>query len=448
MARKTVLYVCHNHPAIRPGGAEAYAFELFEAMKDSDRYQPIFLARTGPPFSKSARYHDDTPFTGVDGDPDQYFLYTDIEAYDWFLGSMRNKPIVTRHFREFLEGHRPDVIHFHHTLFLGYEMVREARTTLPDAAIVYTLHEFLPICHRHGQLLRTGTEEPCMEESPRRCHECFPDIAPQEFFLRKRFIQSHLELVDVFLAPSHFLMERYVDWGIPREKIRFEDYGRHPGADKAPIRPRKKRDRLTFLGQLSHYKGITVLLEAMRLLLGEGVEARLEIHGANLEIQPEEFQEEFTALLDATEDNVAFAGQYDHEELPALMEATDWVMVPSIWWENSPLVIQEAFLHGRPVICSNIGGMAEKVTDGVDGLHFRAGDARSLADTIRRAVEDPNLWEQLRAGIRDIYRMDDHVAKLARLYEELGASRRGTEGRRSRVAEPPRSKAGARGATR
>ena len=56
------------------------------------------------------------------------------------------------------------------------------------------------------------------------------------------------------------------------------------------------------------------------------------------------------------------------------MAEIDWVVVPSIWWENSPLVIQEAFLHGRPVICSDIGGMAEKVRHGVDGLHFRVGD--------------------------------------------------------------------------
>ena len=76
---------------------------------------------------------------------------------------------------------------------------------------------------------------------------------------------------------------------------------------------------------------------------------------------------------------MTLAGKYDHDDLPRLMAEIDWVVVPSRWWENSPLVIQEAFLHGRPVICSDIGGMAEKVTDGVDGLHFRVGDPRSLA---------------------------------------------------------------------
>ena len=82
---------------------------------------------------------------------------------------------------------------------------------------------------------------------------------------------------------------------------------------------------------------------------------------------------------------MTLAGKYAHDDLPRLMAEVDWVVVPSRWWENSPLVIQEAFLHQRPVICSDIGGMAEKVADGVDGLHFRAGDPRSLARVLERA---------------------------------------------------------------
>jgi glycosyltransferase involved in cell wall biosynthesis len=94
------------------------------------------------------------------------------------------------------------------------------------------------------------------------------------------------------------------------------------------------------------------------------------------------------------------------------------VVVPSRWWENSPLVIQEAFLHQRPVICSDIGGMAEKVDDGVDGLHFRAGDARSLARVLERAVTTPALWDSLRAGIPGVYDMQTHVASLRNMYRE------------------------------
>jgi len=420
---RKVLYVSHNHPVIRPGGAEAYAFELHEAMRDDSDWESLFLARTGPPFSTSSRYHEGTLLTGVDeSDPGQYFFYTELNDFDWLLNSTREKATITTHFRDFLRAQQPDVVHFQHTLFIGMEAIREVRNTLPDAAIVYTLHEFLPICHRHGQMLRATDEEPCMEESPRRCHECFPEVAPQEFLMRKRFIQSHMSLVDQFIAPSKFLGERYADWGIAEEKIRVEEYGRLP-LSYAPASPRrKKRNRFGFFGQFSHYKGVNVVLQAAKRLAEDEVDATIWLHGANLEIQPPEFQAEFAELLEASGDSVVMVGRYDHDQLGALMENVDWVFVPSRWWENSPLVIQEAFMHGRPVICSDIGGMAEKVTDGVDGLHFRVGDPEDLARVVTQAAESPQLWRSLAGGISPIYPMRTHVEELVKLYDGLLAS--------------------------
>ena len=78
------------------------------------------------------------------------------------------------------------------------------------------------------------------------------------------------------------------------------------------------------------------------------------------------------------------------------MEQVDWLVMPSIWWENSPVVIQESFLHGRPPIVGDIGGMAEKVRNGVDGLHFRAGSREDLADRLTEALTDKDLWQRLR----------------------------------------------------
>jgi glycosyltransferase involved in cell wall biosynthesis len=101
------------------------------------------------------------------------------------------------------------------------------------------------------------------------------------------------------------------------------------------------------------------------------------------------------------------------------MANIDWVIVPSIWWENSPLVIQEGFAFGKPIICSNIGGMAEKVTDRVNGLHFRVNDPVELARVIREAASTPALWDTLRARIPPLYAMKEHVQALASMYREL-----------------------------
>jgi len=154
-------------------------------------------------------------------------------------------------------------------------------------------------------------------------------------------------------------------------------------------------------------------------------EARLWVHGANLDLQEHGFRDAVERLLADTRDRVTYAGPYEPHEVGALMAAVDWVVVPSVWWENSPLVIQEAFAQGRPVICSGIGGMAEKVADEVSGLHFRTGDPDSLAETIGRAVGDEGLWERLRGGIPPVHAMSDHVAVLTDTYERLLRKRRG-----------------------
>jgi glycosyltransferase involved in cell wall biosynthesis len=411
-------------------------------MRDSDAFEPIFLAKGGPPLAHVGRSHRGTYVGLVDDASDEYFFYTDGYDYDWTFGTTHNKELYTKHLRAFLQAVEPDIVHLHHTMFLGYDVLREIRNSVPDAPIVYTLHEFMPICHRHGQMVRTTTEEPCLESSPRRCHECFPDISPQTFFMRKRFIQSHLDLVDVFVAPSVFLRDRYIDWGIPPEKIMVEEYGRTLTVGAVVDDARTTRNRFGYFGQITPFKGVQVVLEAMQQLLGstgetdpllralEAATARetddppavglhVLIHGANLDLQPGTFQNRVKELLEQTRDGVTFVGRYDHTQLARLMSNVDWVIVPSIWWENSPLVIQEAFHFRRPVICSDIGGMAEKVTHGVDGLHFRAGDAADLARTLEYAVATPGLWEQLRAAIRPVYRMEEHVTALESLYGAL-----------------------------
>jgi glycosyltransferase involved in cell wall biosynthesis len=186
----------------------------------------------------------------------------------------------------------------------------------------------------------------------------------------------------------------------------------------------QRRTRFAFFGQLTPYKGVTVLLEAMKILADRDAAAGmpatlLRLHGSNMDFFSDEFQRKTRRLLEATKRHVTLAGRYDASELPRLMADIDWVVVPSIWWENSPLVIQEAFAHGRPVICSDIGGMAEKVADNVNGLHFRVNDPVSLADTIRRAATEPGLWDRLRCGIAKPYAMSEHVAALEQMYGRL-----------------------------
>jgi len=163
-----------------------------------------------------------------------------------------------------------------------------------------------------------------------------------------------------------------------------------------------------------------VLLDASRRLDGAGVEHRVTLNGGSA-YQGGTFLEEFKAAL-AGAPSVRHQGLYTVAELGGLMAEVDWVVVPSVWWENAPLVVLEAFRHQRPVICGGIGGMAELVRDGVDGLHAPVADPAGLARVMQRAIETDGLWDSLVAGIRPPPTIAEAALTHLNLYQDaLGA---------------------------
>ncbi len=101
------------------------------------------------------------------------------------------------------------------------------------------------------------------------------------------------------------------------------------------------------------------------------------------------------------------------------MAEIDILVVPSLWYENAPLVIYEAFASNTPVIATALGGMAEAVTHEVNGLLFDRGNVPELANMLQRVVAEPGLVERLRSGIRPVRTIGDEVCDLEALYLSL-----------------------------
>jgi glycosyltransferase involved in cell wall biosynthesis len=168
----------------------------------------------------------------------------------------------------------------------------------------------------------------------------------------------------------------------------------------------QRRNRFGFFGQLVDVKGLHVLLEAVTLLRAEGYEDFfVEINGDNIAFASEARRallQGFMSLEEARPPErrrVRMNGSYQAEEIGERMARIDWCVVPSIWREAFGLVISEAWMFKRPVIASNTGGPAERIRDDVDGLLFPVGDARALAETMRRACEEHGLYERLSAAL-------------------------------------------------
>jgi glycosyltransferase involved in cell wall biosynthesis len=386
-----VLMVSHSHPLMSKGGAEIAAHKLFTALAGLPGWQAWFLGcqRDG------MREHVGSVFVQPWGERE--YLYAPGE-FEWLRFANRDVRFPGA-FRELLAELRPDVVHFHHFARLGVESFYHVRQVLPRAAIVLTLHEFLAICYHYGQMVTKGAERLCERAEFSRCHDCFPDIDPTDFFLRKVYIERFFAEVDQFVCPSQFLAGRFAAWGLPRERLAVvENVISEPLTPPLPV-PNGPL-RVGFFGQISRLKGIDVLFDAADLLLKQGEEnVVIDVFG-DYRSQPPEYQEAVLKRLATAGRNVHFHGAYEPERVDALMQQVEVTVVPSIWWENSPVVIQEAFRNRRPVICSDIGGMAEKVRDGIDGWHFRAGDAVALAARLAGLAASREEVRRMAASVR------------------------------------------------
>jgi glycosyltransferase involved in cell wall biosynthesis len=403
---KTLL-VAHGHPDVRPGGAEVAALALLEGLR-AQGHETLLLART----------HEEAHGGSAFSARGEHELLFHVGMLDFFNFRAREPERVWKDYRELLERFRPEVVHFHHYSHMGLELLHETRLTLPECRIVLTLHEFLALCHHNGQMVKRPSLELCYRSLPADCARCFPEHGASDLFMRERFIKAAFGVVDAFIAPSAFLAERYKAWGVPAERMHVLENAPRPVAKNGAAGPaREHPTRFAFFGQANPFKGLDLALEAFALL-PKSVRKKVsfDVHAASLDEQKPEFRAKVQGLLEGLNGAVRFHGPYLNSQLGALMTATDWVLVPSIWWENSPVVIQEAFAHRRPVICADIGGMQEKVRDGIDGLHFRARSPHALASVLERAAFDADLHRGLQEGIEPRKTLEEAVREHLGVY--------------------------------
>lgn len=385
-----VVFISHGHPELSKGGAEVASWNLYQLLK-SEGVECLYIARA------DEKSHGGSVFSqrgeGV-------LFHT--RMHDWFNLSTDNTKQLFDDLAKMLKQFKPDIVHVHHYAHMGIELFAAIKQTLPKAKLVFTLHEFMAMCMHNGQMVKKDSLKLCDKALYADCHSCFPQHSPGDFLLRKNYVLDQFAHVDHFVSPSHFLAKRYVNWGLPEHKVQVIENVLPEITAIAPreLTPGEKRYRFAFFGQVNPYKGIDLFLQAIAMLPKE-VRAlvRVDIHGANLDVQESAFKEKVMGLLADLSDVVQLCGQYETDQLAGRMAECDWVVIPSIWWENSPVVIQEAIRFGRPLIGSNIGGMREKI-ENIAGLTFEARSAASLADTMVKAME-PAVFDKWHARLRN-----------------------------------------------
>lgn len=407
-----VLQVAHALPPATYGGTELYTRDLAAALADRGHAVGVAAPRGADAEIPGVETFD-LPDPG--GETAPAVGERPLDAVD--------RPATDERVDDLLAEFDPDVVHCQHLKHLSAGVPSACADC--GVACVLTLHDFWTICHRE-QLYRPEGRPCSGPESVAKCADCHRRAASVERATdggavgveerdrspaarRRERLRRALSAADRLVAPSSFLRETFVAYATAPDRIqrcrngvevdRYDDTGFD----------RDARLTVGYAGRVTERKGVHLLVEAVR----DVPDAELAVFGA---FDPES-DPYHARLADAAGDRTTFRGWY--AERPTPYREMDALVLPSVWYENSPLVIQEAFASGVPVVTADAGGMAELVADGEDGLTFRMGDADALADALTRLATDPSLVADLRAGVEEPKRLRDHVEEILTLYEDV-----------------------------
>jgi len=421
-----ILYVVHAFPPEAWAGTEVYTLNLARAVAALG-HEVTVLAR-GEVRGEELELREEKV-------QELRVLRLALESELPHLHRPYERPEVDDCFEELLARERPDVVHFQHLLHLSTGLIDVARRA--GIPTVMTLNDYWALCPR-VQLIRPDGER-CERNRGMACLWCLQEKHLDRLDLGERLLPwiapvlglagealhllrlGHLADVDLLVAPSRFLRERFLETG-RLDPLRFvhSDYGTSTehlrDAASEPARREGGPLRVGFIGSLLWYKGIDVLIEAVARLADR--ELSLEVHGA-FEPGTDPFHAKLRRL--AAGAPVNFHGRFANDRLAEVYAGIDVLVVPSIWFENSPLTIHEAFLLRTPLVVSDIGGMAELVEPERSGLHFRAGDAVSLAIALERLLDEPELLGRLRAGIPVVKAIEEDARETVDRYRALAA---------------------------
>ncbi|MGJ7027781.1 MULTISPECIES: glycosyltransferase family 4 protein [Methanothermobacter] len=318
-----------------------------------------------------------------------------IKKLLWHLIDLWN-PSAYLKLKDILKEEKPDIIHIHN--FKGFSGAAFSAAKKLDVPVVFTVHDYSVYCVRANLLKGDGSI--CTE--PRIPCRFYKEV--NSFFIDK--------IPDFVISPSKSLIDKLKSQGFFRDS----EIAVIPNpVEKDPEIIEK--DYITidilYVGALSKHKGVDVLIRAFRELGDDNI--RLHIVGRG----PDENK---LKALHGDDERIIFHGFLEGEELSGMYGKANVTVVPSVWYENSPMVVYESFAHSTPVIGSNIGGIPELVSEGCNGFLFEPGDKDELKSTLKRLVEDPSILKEFEKNAHESakkYTIKEHLEKLERIYRGL-----------------------------
>jgi glycosyltransferase involved in cell wall biosynthesis len=415
-----IAFTVHKFPPESLGGTEIYTWSVARALAGQGHAVSVFYPLESVPAAEKRVERDGVQLWRAPLPADRPRENPAAQYWHTFRDAA-----IEADFAAFLDEVQPDLIHYQHVQGVSAQLIALGR----GRPRVATLHDYWYFC-ANSQLIRPNRQVCSGPRFGWNCVDCATaraDLAPLRaawplvalpFAYRNAYLRRMAAQIDQFLAPSEFLRSQYIRQGFPADRIRVlenaVDRARLDAIPDTPVPEPPARPHFGFLGSLAWQKGVHVLVDAFNQLPPY---TALTIYGSDQAFP--EYAAELKAR--ALHPNISFAGALDYRSVGAALRRLDALVVPSVWYENSPLVIQEAYAAGVPVIASRLGALAEKVQEGVTGYLFEPGDSGDLARVLKRLMLEPRQLAALRPNLRPGPDMAEHAAALTALYADLEA---------------------------
>ena len=440
-----ILQVVHGFLPERRGGTEIYTYNLSKELSKNHEVHIFYprrikRARGSSPAQYENALHAVEHVIDIGSKRSRFLSRIKLLGFKGTYGNGK----VDREFEGLLDAINPDIVHFHHLLDLSASLINIVK--LRGLPVVLTLHDFWFICPRINLLKSDYSVCKGPDIQSRNCFKCYSTAQAEsiagalvkygiprgvskalskayelsfmtvtnscDFKQRQEYMKSLLLMVDKLIAPSRFLRNIFIQYGIPGDRIIYSSNGYDLSAFEGF--KRKEHDKLVFgfAGGVAKHKGVHVLVEAFNKVENENVELR--IYGT---YDPKSnYFKELQSMI--RNDNIKFMGRYTDVREP--YSEVDVLVVPSIWYETGgPLVIIEALIAKTPVIASNIGCIPEFIEDGATGLLFETGNAEDLFYKMKLVLENPDLMKKFKSNIKPVKTIQEQAKEIEAIYEDL-----------------------------
>jgi glycosyltransferase involved in cell wall biosynthesis len=443
-----ILYLVHQFPPQHTGGTENYTYGIASAFREANHSVNILC---GEDIQLEGSYKNtikivDEVYKGL---PVRKLSFNFRLARDPYFALYLDNPRIVDAVINYASIIRPDIIHITSCVYLSAGILKVGRHL--GIPTLLTLTDYWFVCPR--VTLLTSTMELCDgQQEGLTCARCMfgetrtvsalekinlrwpravvtkvlsvysRRIANSSNFIyavnrRNSILPKLLNEAKWVISPSRFMCDWFLRHKVINESLlHYQPHGHltqqaASGARKTP----SNLLRFGYIGQIGIHKGIHILIKAFRELKSK-LKASLNIYG-KIDVVSDYGKELFA--LAGNDPQIFFHGPFDNQDVGRVLSNIDVMVIPSLWYENAPVTIAEAFAARTPVIATNLGGMAEAIHDGIDGYLFERGDINDLVGRMAIFIETPEIVTKMSNAIRKVKSVDEEIQELIIIYEKI-----------------------------